>query len=50
MTTEELKVWYEKMMAMRHLEVARLLEEIKENFEKEGGIEMECDRKEDHLA
>ena len=46
MTIEEFKIWYEKMMAMRHPEVARLLEEVK--------IKVECDiiknDKEDHLA
>ena len=46
MTTEEFKIWYEKMMTMRHPEVARLLEEVK--------IKVECDitknDKEDHLA
>ena len=50
MRLEEFKIWYEKIMAARHPEVSRLLEEIKENFEKEGGIEMGYDRKEDHLA
>ena len=43
MTTEDFKVWYEKM---RYPEVARLLEEVK--------IKVECDiiknDKEDHLA
>ena len=50
MTTKKFEEYYKKIMAMRHPEVARLLEEIKEKFEKEGGIEMECDRKEDLLA
>jgi ABC-type proline/glycine betaine transport system substrate-binding protein len=45
MTTEDFKVWYEKMMAMRHPEVARLLEEVKIKVKKDF-----IKREEDHLA
>lgn len=45
MTTIEFEEYYKKIMAMRHPEVARLLEEIKEKIEKEEGIKMA----EDHL-
>ena len=45
MTTEEFRIWYEKMMATRHPEVARLLEEVKIKVEKDW-----AKREEDHLA
>jgi hypothetical protein len=45
MTTEEFKVQYEKIMAMRHPEVARLLEEVKIKVEEDW-----AKREEDHLA
>ena len=38
-------VWYEKMMTMRHPEVARLLEEVKIKVKKDF-----IKREEDHLA
>ena len=45
MTTEEFKIWYEKIMAARHPEVARLLEEVKVKVEKDF-----IKQEEDHLA
>jgi hypothetical protein len=50
MMTEKFEEYYKKIMAMRHPEVARLLEEVKKIIEEKEGIKVECDRKEDHLA